>query len=265
MTKMLNCASLPSYERFQCLFTISSIFRGQGDALTIDRKEFYQHLYGALENWKPDTVKEKETNKADVRGSSFKDGSRHLGISLVHVCHQMLCETKTSDFGRLASFTKRMLSIGMHQETGLMMGLLSLTNKLIVKYRRLRILMEGESETPIHGTVYDPSNDDPSLAGGLLTSLWEITQLRKHYHPHVSQVRKTSIQNTKFVTGCESFLEIETGRDGNQCRFDGSGIVFRGRSARNRISVQHPRRNVLSFTVHSTRPNIEKEKEAFVR
>ena len=100
----------------------------------------------------------------------------------------MLCETKTSDFGRLAAFIKRMLSVGVHQETGIMMGVMAVANRLLVKYRRLRALVDGDSETPIDGTVYDPAADDPSQADGLLTTLWELTLLHKHFNPDTAQV-----------------------------------------------------------------------------
>ena len=114
---------------------------------------------------------------------------RNQGVLLVQVCDQMLCDTKTSDFGRLAAFMKRILSVCVHQETGITMGMCSIINRLLVKYRRLRALLEGESETPVKGATYDPAVDDPSQAGGLLTTLWELTHLQKHYNPHATQVK----------------------------------------------------------------------------
>eukprot|EP00210_Caulerpa_lentillifera_P000912 g882.t1 len=175
ITKLLSCESLPFYERFQCLLAISEILRGQGEALNIDRKEFYQQLYWSVSHWRLDQIKE------------IPQFTEHEEILLIEVCHQMLCETKTTDFSRLAAFVKRLLALGLHQETGVSMGICFIVNRLLIKYRRLRALMDSESETPIGGACYDDSTLDPSQAGGLLTTLWELSLLQKHFNPHLSQ------------------------------------------------------------------------------
>ena len=221
MTKLLNCAALPFHERFQCLFTIACIFRGQGEALNIDRKAMYRQLYEALGNWRPDVVQgndvDSSSNGSDIATSPLcpSDSERQIqnpGVILIRVCHQMLCETKTSDFGKLAAFIKRMLSVAIHQETGIAMGISAIVHKLLMKYRRLRTLMEGESETPIKDAIYDPSVADPSQAGGLLTSLWELTLLQKHYHPDTAQVlcqRYHSFSDDGVLQGAKQMLKIQ--------------------------------------------------------
>lgn len=39
------------------------------------------------------------------------------------------------------------------------------------------------------GRSYNPSVPDPSEAGALASTLWDLTLLRHHYHPHVQQAR----------------------------------------------------------------------------
>ena len=222
MTKLLNCAALPFCERFQCLFTIACIFRGQGEALNIDRKDMFRQLYEALGNWRPDAVQGNDadsSNGSEIVASSLclSDSGKQIqnpGVLLIQVCHQMLCETKTSDFGKLAAFIKRMLSVAIHQETGIAIGMSAIVHKLLIKYRRLRTLMEGESETPIKDAIYDPSVADPSQAGGLLTTLWELTLLQKHYHPDTAQVlfvidTDRTLSDDAVLKGATQMLKIQ--------------------------------------------------------
>lgn len=49
MFKQLLCSpALPLAERLRLLLTASDILRGQGEALTIDRRDFYIRLYDTL-------------------------------------------------------------------------------------------------------------------------------------------------------------------------------------------------------------------------
>lgn len=195
MTKLLSCESLPFHERFQCLSSISLILKGQGEALNIDRKEFYQQLYWSLSHWRVDQIQD-----------DFSLFSKEDGKSLIEVCQQMLCETKTSDFSRLAAFVKRLLALALHQETGLIMSVCSIINRLFLKYRRLRVLLENESEATMSGGSYDDSILDPSQAGGLLTTLWELTLLQRHFNPHLSdgvgQLMKIKADGTTNEMNC---------------------------------------------------------------
>lgn len=47
-TQLLRSPTLPLVERLRLLLTASDILRGQGEALTIDRRDFYARLYEAL-------------------------------------------------------------------------------------------------------------------------------------------------------------------------------------------------------------------------
>lgn len=46
--QLLRSPTLPLVERLRLLLTASDILRGQGEALTIDRRDFYVRLYEAL-------------------------------------------------------------------------------------------------------------------------------------------------------------------------------------------------------------------------
>ncbi len=44
--QLLAAHALPLAERLRCLLTATELLRGQGEALTIDRRDFYVRLYG---------------------------------------------------------------------------------------------------------------------------------------------------------------------------------------------------------------------------
>jgi nucleolar complex protein 3 len=46
--QLLGAQALPLAERLRCLLTATELLRGQGEALTIDRRDFYVRLYGLL-------------------------------------------------------------------------------------------------------------------------------------------------------------------------------------------------------------------------
>ncbi len=52
---------------------------------------------------------------------------------------------------------------------------------------RLLHLLEWEGEAPVGGKAYSPEVEDPSEAGALAATLWELALLQRHYHPHVGQ------------------------------------------------------------------------------
>jgi hypothetical protein len=48
-------------------------------------------------------------------------------------------------------------------------------------------MLEWEGEAPVGGKAYAPEVEDPSEAGALAATLWELAPLQRHYHPHVAQ------------------------------------------------------------------------------
>lgn len=46
--QMLRFPALPLYERLRCLLSAADILKGQGEALSVDRRDFHALLYDAL-------------------------------------------------------------------------------------------------------------------------------------------------------------------------------------------------------------------------
>jgi len=60
------------------------------------------------------------------------------------------------------------------------------------RYPRLLGLLEWEGEAPVGGRTYDPACADPSEAGALAATLWELPLLASgHFHPHVAAAAAT--------------------------------------------------------------------------
>ena len=62
-------------------------------------------------------------------------------------------------------------------------------HRLMRRYPRLQSMMDYEGEAPVGGRTYDPHCVDPSEAGALAATLWELPLAAQHFHPHVAQVR----------------------------------------------------------------------------
>ncbi len=132
----------------------------------------------------------------------------------------MLCDVKISDIARVAAFLKRcasaMLLCGSSEAmaaTGLMLRwangdgeMLRCFSRFFVKisnpclsprsimpsrvmrrYPRLLSMLEYEGAAPVGGRLFDASCPDPSEAGALAASLWELPVMTRHYHPAVGQ------------------------------------------------------------------------------
>lgn len=51
--QLLASSCLPLLERLCCLLTASDILQGEGEALNIDNRDYYQQLYWTLKHWWP--------------------------------------------------------------------------------------------------------------------------------------------------------------------------------------------------------------------
>eukprot|EP00803_Ostreobium_quekettii_P010290 evm.model.scf_1207.4 EVM.evm.TU.scf_1207.4 scf_1207:16888-32564(-) len=195
LQQLLNSASLPLLERLRCLLTASDILRGEGSALNVDRQHYYQQLYLTLKEAGPDEQL-RDVALPEMQDASSLDAVQqvsangNLGVLMVQVVNQMLCETKSFDHSRLAAFAKILMYTGMHQETGCLMGIVAVVNRLLLRNYRVRGMLDGDGSAPAAGRGYDPAADDPSEAGGLSATLWDLCVLSRHYHPHVAQAAR---------------------------------------------------------------------------
>ena len=102
------------------------------------------------------------------------------------VLTSLLLEARTLDASRQAAFLKRMLATAAAAgDSGLAMGLLCQTQRMLRRSRRLQGMLQHEAGGP-STQGYRPEAEDPSEASALAAPLWELSLLSQHYHPHVA-------------------------------------------------------------------------------
>ncbi|KAG2485768.1 hypothetical protein HYH03_015482 [Edaphochlamys debaryana] len=109
---------------------------------------------------------------------------------LAGVLEALLVDPRQPDMQRAAAFTKRMASAALHAGPGEAMALWAAVGRMLRRYPRLANMLEYEGEAPtVGGRTYDPWSTDPSEAGALSTTLWEICHAsgaQPHVHPHLA-------------------------------------------------------------------------------
>lgn len=138
-----------------------TVRRGQGEALNIDRRDFYNELYSALQEAPyqpllegtadvPYSVAASQraaklgTSSAPSAGQSPVDTSETASVRLLRLADQMLCGTKMVDGNRLAAFAKRLTALALAEASGESLGCLALVNRLVRRHSKLRSMLEYE-------------------------------------------------------------------------------------------------------------------------
>lgn len=256
LEELLGSPALPPAQRLRCLLTASEILRGQGEALTIDRKTFYNHLYSALnqvamtplieddflfeasnnngaggnldEGEMPPTAA--ETAAALSQHAAFVSDTSQVPTLLAKLLESMLLDSKLLDATRQAAFAKRAAgTAGAAGDTGVAMGLVCILQRIMRRQPKLRNMLENEAGGPSGYKAFRPQLPDPAEAGALSVPLWELSVLAKHYHPHISQAaRDISVMN---VAAAHAAAGRSAGSGGGGGNVGGSAVLPLGTTA----------------------------------
>ena len=147
---LLGCVGLPRRERLRCLLTVDEIMRAQGDALNVDRRAFFLHLYEALALAPLQPL-------ADLHSSAVRDSDNTArgaqsdveapnAVLLAECAQSMLGALKIGDSARLAAFAKRLCASALHCDTALSLALLAIANRFArpATFHALAILQVAE-------------------------------------------------------------------------------------------------------------------------
>lgn len=220
LEELLASPALPPAQRLRCLLTASEILRGQGEALTIDRRTYYNHLYSALNqvSLTPLTEDDFLFEESDSRDEAplppaaaaaalsqhmaFVNDSSQVPTLLARLLESMLLDSKLLDAARQAAFAKRAAgTAGAAGDTGTAMGLVCVLHRMMRRQPKLRGMLDNEAGGPSGYKAYRPDIEDPAEAGALSAPLWELSALAEHYHPHVAQAaRDISVMNIAAAT-----------------------------------------------------------------
>lgn len=158
LQQLQGCSVLPLVLRMRCLLTTVDILQAQNDALNVDRRRMYAHLYNMLSVCTLQPIRDDEdgveddditaVNGSDQRevtnvgkggsaqskrdttsecGGSSDDWQSSCSVLVAKATMQLLAALKPGDAARLAAFVKRLCACALHAEPGLCLALLAIT------------------------------------------------------------------------------------------------------------------------------------------
>lgn len=142
--QLLASSALPLGLRLRCLLSTVDILQAQGDALNVDRRQIYMHLYGALAECPLEDIEDVSdaeeyddgTDDAAFRLSAAGDGVRagedSRAALVVKAASRLLGWLKVGDSARLGAFAKRLCSSALHAEPGLAVALVSIASRCVL-------------------------------------------------------------------------------------------------------------------------------------
>ncbi|KAF9080475.1 hypothetical protein BGX23_002101 [Mortierella sp. AD031] len=210
----------PANRRTQllCIVTAFQLLQGQGEALNIDLKAFYNEFYTSLLTvaMNPDiegnifeaaeeSAKEKERQKLAAKSQwKGKNAKKTLpGEEEVLVVFGSDRELILKGFEllffstkgkipviRSASFLKRIAVASLQFPNKSMKDFLAIMKKLVQKQPQLDQLLTGTDEDRAGNGVYHATLNDPELCNPMAASLWEFELMKSHFDPKVRQMAR---------------------------------------------------------------------------
>ncbi|KAF9141917.1 hypothetical protein BGX30_003778 [Mortierella sp. GBA39] len=209
----------PANRRTQllCIVTAFQLLQGQGEALNIDLKAFYNAFYTSLLTvaMNPDiegnifeaadvAAKEKERQKqaakSQWKGKNAKkvSGEEEVLVVLSSDRELILKGFELLFFStkgkipviRAASFMKRIAVASLQFPNKSMKDFLVIMKKLVQKQPQLDQLLTGTDEDRAGNGVYHPALNDPELCNPMAASLWEFELMKSHFDPKVRQMAR---------------------------------------------------------------------------
>lgn len=197
----------PANRRTQllCIVTAFQLLQGQGEALNIDLKAFYNEFYTSLLTvaMNPDiegdifeaadaAAKEKERQKlaakSQWKGKNAKkiSGEEEVLVVLSSDRELILKGFELLFFStkgkipviRAASFLKRIAVASLQFPNKSMKDFLAIMKKLVQKQPQLDQLLTGTDEDRAGNGVYHPALNDPELCNPMAASLWEFELMK---------------------------------------------------------------------------------------
>ncbi|GJJ12218.1 hypothetical protein Clacol_006459 [Clathrus columnatus] len=163
----LSVESILQY-KLLCVVTAFELLMGQGEALNIDLKDFYFHLYNLIIPVSLTTPPPQATGRPMI-DTLFK------GLGLAFPARSTGARTPT----RAAAFAKRLLSACLLFPPSGVMKTLKFIEGLISNEPKLMALFSTDDRN-VNG-LYRPDIDEPELCNPFATSFWELTYLANAY------------------------------------------------------------------------------------
>ncbi|TPX66830.1 hypothetical protein SpCBS45565_g04211 [Spizellomyces sp. 'palustris'] len=185
---------------FHCVIAAFQLLSGQGEALNLDLKDFYNSMYTQLMRLPMNP--EAALAVAGTQAMAERRAQQAKSSKIVHIENKSGSEIELALHGfellfykkrqvpaeRVAAFVKRLAIAALHLPANAVLACLAIIRSLIIRFPRLESLLDAEGRL---GTgIYQPMLDDPELSNPFATNLWEMTLFTQHYHPTVSSLAK---------------------------------------------------------------------------
>ncbi|KAM7444886.1 Nucleolar complex protein 3 [Porites harrisoni] len=162
---LLNNKELSLRETLNCVLTAIKILSGQGEALNIDPRGFYNTLYTKL--------------------LQVHVGFSNEDVPVVLQCLEEMLKKRRKQvpIQRVAGFVKRLCTVSLQSQTNGTLAFLSYVKSFLQSHTKVQAILDSESM----GTgLFRPDVNDPELSNADSTTAWELALLETgHYHPAV--------------------------------------------------------------------------------
>ncbi|KAF9301100.1 hypothetical protein BGZ74_007168 [Mortierella antarctica] len=208
----------PANRRTQllCIVCAFQLLQGQGEALNIDLKAFYNEFYTSLLTVAMNTdiegdifqaaeasAKEKEKQKlaakSQWKGKNAKKTVEDETLVVLANDRELILKGFELLFFankgkipviRAASFLKRIAIASLQFPNKSMKDFLAIMKKLVQKQPQLDQLLTGSDEDRAGNGVYLPALNDPELCNPMAASLWEFELMKTHFDPKVRSMAR---------------------------------------------------------------------------
>lgn len=165
LNHLIENVDLGYREQLHCIQTVFTILSGQGEVLNIDPARFYTHLY---------------KNLLHVNGGKNHSDMESIISTLDHV---LIRRRKNITNLRYLAFLKRLMTLSLQVLHNGSLSCLSIIKSALQLNSSLDILLD--TEIKIGSGKFDPTIEEPEFCNANCTSLFELSLLRRHYHPTV--------------------------------------------------------------------------------
>eukprot|EP00003_Mantamonas_plastica_P026301 TRINITY_DN533_c3_g1_i1.p1 TRINITY_DN533_c3_g1~~TRINITY_DN533_c3_g1_i1.p1 ORF type:complete len:390 (+),score=151.54 TRINITY_DN533_c3_g1_i1:300-1469(+) len=156
----------PLADVLHCAIAGFKIMQNSGDTLNVDLKEFYVALY---------------THIMKLPANSIQ--SEHNIILALH-CLELMLGRRNNSIDRVAGFIKRLCLVAQQLSAHSLLAFLTVVTQLVRRYPKVEQLLDSEF---VALGVYLPELNDDEYCNPFATSLWELADMQRHYHPMVNK------------------------------------------------------------------------------
>ena len=183
---MIENVDLGYREQLHCIQTVFTILSGQGEVLNIDPARFYTHLY---------------QNVMHVNAGKNHNDIESIITTLENV---LIKRRKGITHLRYLAFLKRLMTLSLQVLHNGSLGCLGIVKNAMQLNSALDILLDTENK--VGSGKFDPAIIEPEFSNANCTTLFELSLLKRHYHPTVIKFANHIAGGVKINSGLEPAL-----------------------------------------------------------